>query len=483
MKDVMMTNNSRHNQENKKIFSVFLLGVFILPWPHGGELTREILPFVFIVSTLLCLLFIKSPYLLAENKKAIRKIKIPLIIFTLWIILTLLQSMSLPSNLVHFLSPSIALINTDTKNLTDTLSISPSLSLMETLQHITYFGTFLLAFLLLNNRMYIERLASTMFFSSALMALYSLINLYTNGSITINSAIPPWQHSWSINTYVSGAISYKNHYATFLAFTIPLGVGLLYRKFKAERYRYKQQNKTAHIIEFLLSINVIYLLSLFSMIITLIKTTSRGGILSFIVGITLTLITLIIIKRVKINRKRVTNFSLIFVFLAVFTIFSGISDNLISRVENVGMNQHGRDLLRVATLDIFLDYPLFGSGPGTYPVILDKYKPFELENSQVWSRGSHNDYLELLASHGIIGFLLLGSALLILFKQAVVGLQRQTSSLFSIQISCYCGIIIIMTSAALDFNFQLPVNAIYFYLLLAMAIKIPLLKKVKERSN
>lgn len=478
-----MISDSRHTNMHNKTFTVFLLAIFLIPWPHGGELTIEILPFVFVISILLCVLLIKAPYVLQENSKTIKQIKIPLTFFTLWIILSFLQAINLPSSLVHFLSPTVATINIDTKSLTDTLSISPSLSLMETLQHISYLGTFLLALTLLNNSKRVEKLATTMFLSSALMALYSLINQYTNGSIAINSAIAPWKHPWSIDTYVSGAISYKNHYASFLAMTIPLGIGLIYRKLKTEKYDFKQQNKVFDIIGFLSSINILYLLSLTVMITTLLKTTSRGGILAFLVGITLTLITLISLKNKKISSKKISTLIIGFIFLAVIAIFSGASDNLISRVESVGFNQHGRDHLRNTTLDIFADYPIFGSGPGTYSVILDKYKPFELGNSQMWSRGSHNDYLELLASHGVIGFLLLGSALLILFAKVALGLRKQHSSLFGIQISCYCGIIIIMASAALDFNFQLPVNAIYFYLLLAMAIKIPLLKRSKERSN
>lgn len=478
-----MKNNSHHNNTYEMIFTIFLLAVFLIPWPHGGELTVEILPFSFVISILLCILFIKNHSILQESHEALNTIRIPLIVFALWIIFSLFQSLNLPSSLVHFLSPTKASINIDIKSSTDTLSISPSLSLMETLQHISYLSTFLLAFILLNSSKRVEKLASTMFLSSALMAIYSLINQYTNGSITINSAIEPWQHSWSLNTYISGAISYKNHYASFLAFTIPLGVGLIYSKLKNEKYKFSLKNKATSVIYFLSSTNTIYILSLFLMIITLIKTTSRGGILAFIVGVVLTLITLVAIKRVKINRKRIANFGIIIFLLATAAIFSGTTDNLITRVESVGLNQHGRDLLRSATLDIFTDYPLFGSGPGTYSVILDKYKSFELENSKMWSRGSHNDYLELLASHGIIGFLLLGSALLILFRQVALGLRRYHSSLFGIQISCFCGITIIMTSAALDFNFQLPVNAIYFYLLLAMAVRIPLIKTSKRRQN
>jgi O-antigen ligase len=102
------------------------------------------------------------------------------------------------------------------------------------------------------------------------------------------------------------------------------------------------------------------------------------------------------------------------------------------------------------------------------------------------SKRAHNDYLELLANQGVIGFSLLGAATLLLLLKLFRGLKKNkrgnTQSLYGLQVASFCSVIAILVHSLADFNFHLPVNAVYFYLILAIGIKCQQLKKPKQRS-
>jgi O-antigen ligase len=91
------------------------------------------------------------------------------------------------------------------------------------------------------------------------------------------------------------------------------------------------------------------------------------------------------------------------------------------------------------------------------------------------SKRAHNDYLELLANQGLIGFTLLGLAILLLMIKLYQGLSKSLNSkkkaLQGLQIASFCSSLAILLHSLADFNFHLPVNVVYFYLIIAIGIK------------
>jgi O-antigen ligase len=131
---------------------------------------------------------------------------------------------------------------------------------------------------------------------------------------------------------------------------------------------------------------------------------------------------------------------------------------------------------------IISDYPVFGSGSGTYPIIQHQYKSPLLGNTAM-SKRAHNDYLELLCNQGVIGFILLLVPIFILYQHLFKGLKRTRSDLAGIQISCFCSVSAILVHAVADFNFNLPINTVYFFMIIAVALQTKNIRTKKRKYN
>lgn len=474
-------NNIEHSPaKTTLLFLILLITLFTLPWPHGGEINWQYLPFVSFTLLLLCYFLLTQK----SSLKPLNNIKTPLFFLFLWLSYSILQVIPMPFTFIETLSPqtlshfkSIELINPNYNKMSaNTISIYPYITIVDSLKNASYIAIFILMYLLLSSKKRVLQLSNVIFFSSAVIALYSIINYLTGGMIDFVSSIPPWTADWSKATH--GTFSYQNHYASFLTLTIPLGFGLLYANIKNNKNITSTKFTLHKTVEIILSINAVYILSLIIMIMSLIKTASRGGNTVFIISIALTVLLLIfktnnsyLHKLRKLSYISLAGASIIFIL-----ILSGITNTLSQRLDKQGYSPNGRDIMQQTAFSIIKDYPVFGSGAGTYPYLQHKYKSEKLGTTEM-SKRAHNDYLELLCNQGIIGFLLLGIAISLLYIKIFKALNTIKGSLKGIHIACFTSINAILIHSLMDFNFQLPANTVYFYLLLALALKIPNIKK------
>ena len=116
------------------------------------------------------------------------------------------------------------------------------------------------------------------------------------------------------------------------------------------------------------------------------------------------------------------------------------------------------------------DFPLLGVGLGAWPEHFLHYK------SGPWAprffREAHNDYLEVLAETGMIGFGLLAWFFFVAGKRIVQGVKKSSSKYLPL----LAGILSALGGMALhewlDFSMQIPANAFLFTVLLALALRV-----------
>ena len=120
------------------------------------------------------------------------------------------------------------------------------------------------------------------------------------------------------------------------------------------------------------------------------------------------------------------------------------------------------------SLGIIRDFPLLGVGLGGWPEIFSRYDSEPWDPVYFW-REAHNDYLQLLEEAGIIGFLLAGW---ILLSQARA-LSRARRLVAPRRLPLVAAAIAAAASFAahelLDFNFQVPANALLLVVILGLA--------------
>lgn len=122
------------------------------------------------------------------------------------------------------------------------------------------------------------------------------------------------------------------------------------------------------------------------------------------------------------------------------------------------LNSDARMTIWRETIPMIHDYPVFGSGLGTYASVFQKYRASSPEYLVDFA---HNDYLQLLAELGVVGFAIaaLGGVLILLrIGRAIVG--RRTTADRLLAAGCLAGLIALMFDCAVDFDFYIPANAL-----------------------
>jgi O-antigen ligase len=311
----------------------------------------------------------------------------------------------------------------------------------------------------LDSKTKIILLVRTIYITSFAIALYSLLNHYTKGAYSLFDSIPPWTVSWEKVTH--GTFSYQNHYASFLTLTIPLGLGLLYENYI--RIKNKQSN-----LKFFFN-NLFYFISLPILFLALLKTGSRGAVFIFVFTSLLILIHLAIKYRFFNKYSKKILVYLLITIISVFIIIVLSETIIVQRFLDKGFSSNGRSLMYETGLKILLDYPLFGTGPGTYSSIQFYYKTPDLGNT-LMSQRAHNDYVEFLCNYGLIGFSIFSIGMFSLLKSAYKAVVCSNSRLPGINAACLVGILCILLHSIIDFNFNLPVNTWYFFILISIII-------------
>ena len=114
--------------------------------------------------------------------------------------------------------------------------------------------------------------------------------------------------------------------------------------------------------------------------------------------------------------------------------------------------------------------PLTGSGLGTFEIAYPAYKTYG--QSVVWQQ-AHNDYLQVLAESGWVGFglLLMGLAIL-LAKFLVPTLREPWRSQEAVALGSSLGLWALLIHSLVDFNLQIPSNGLLFVLLGGLLVRM-----------
>jgi O-antigen ligase len=137
-------------------------------------------------------------------------------------------------------------------------------------------------------------------------------------------------------------------------------------------------------------------------------------------------------------------------------------DPLVSRfaeIREAPENVKADDRVRVwkETLVLAAEYSLVGCGLGAFEHAFNKYRTFlpELAINTV-----HNDYLQLLAELGVIGFALGASVILAVFLAAVrAAFGSGDPSTRYLAVACLSSLIAILIHSFTDYNLYIPANA------------------------
>ena len=127
-----------------------------------------------------------------------------------------------------------------------------------------------------------------------------------------------------------------------------------------------------------------------------------------------------------------------------------------------------RDEVTRDSLRIIRDYPLAGTGAGSFYSVYPMYDTGQAGSG--FYKHAHNDYVEIASEFGLVAFGMLALAVLLSLRQAVCAqLERSVQLMQGMGFAATMAISAILIHSVVDFNLQIPANAATFIVILAVA--------------
>ena len=401
----------------------------------------------------------------------------PLTIFLLFLFLLLIlfQLLPLPSGLIKILSPktfelrnSLSIFDSQLLTLNSKFQISffPLATQVEFFKWLTLIGLF---FLLLRSRLLDDKYRVTHQLIVAIMlvgvaeSLYGMFEFFSGHKYILNLDMETRIAS------VTGTFINRNYFAGYLLMVIPLIIGYLFSREAAQINRFRGWR------ERLVSLDGKTLLIGFCvivMILGLLFSASRMGIASLLLSFTL----LSLLFRSPSKEHKFSRTSVLILGLALlWAAWIGL-DFVISRFLTSSEDFKGRWVFWVNTFQIFKDFPIFGSGLGTFAWVFPMYRSFHLIGV---ATHAENDYLQLASEVGMVGIGLLLILFLFLLYKAISGIRSLShrESVRYIGIGGLVGILALMFHSIVERNIQVPSNAFLYTILWAIVLRISITKK------
>jgi O-antigen ligase len=380
----------------------------------------------------------------------------------LFFVLTLLACLPLSGRLIGVLSPVRYNLLTQAKMLTGLDAAWPTLSYAPL--HSLGWWAFLLGLGLL------FLMLKTCFASRRLLrwSLWILLGVTVVQGLygILQALIPNLGVLWYVKSGLGdarGTWINRNHFAGFMGMMLPLLLG-----FSLSRVRWGARLK----FKTLLQSNRIHqhsllLLALVIMALALLFSKSRAGIMSLFLGVG----AFLFLIRGK-DRAMPRRFWFIMGLFFGLTVLYGMRmgfDPIIGRFLALDQNTSRLDYWN-DSLAIIADHPL-GIGLATFKYVFPVYNVTSLTETMT-PHYLHNDVLQLLVETGWPGFTLLIGAYLVFMVDSFQRIRRMVfyrdpKRLF-IAVGAFSGLVSISFHSFFDFNLQIPANAVYFVVLLAI---------------
>jgi O-antigen ligase len=132
-------------------------------------------------------------------------------------------------------------------------------------------------------------------------------------------------------------------------------------------------------------------------------------------------------------------------------------------------------------LKMFARKPLLGWGLAVFPDVFPQFRTFY---TNFFINNAHNDYLQLLAEMGALGFVTMLCFLIIVYRKCLANIRNWTENPNgAVAVSALVGISGILVHSLVDSNLQIPANAALFYVLCTIAAMEPRFSNPSRRAT
>ncbi len=391
----------------------------------------------------------------------------PLCLFLVWMYV---QCLPLPPSLVHWLSPAVFSAYQPILDVTSNsgwipLTVHQKVSVLESLRMTACAIVYVLTVhLCANSRRLIMVVRVVVGLVSCIAFLAIIQKMSSPDKIYWFRQVPASAWRGALGPWV-----YPNQYAGFMVMVLPLILALLYyhRPVVTDSCSWRQR-LVGIFFQPTTNLSLLLWFGVLVIILSIFLSLSRGGIISLCGAVVL---FFVLLGRHHHGRKGYWLAMIVsFVFLLAF-MFNGvpvIEKFLYSYSPESGGIRDGRLLVWQDSLRIIRDFPITGSGFGSFADVFPGYKSFT--DNYIYDH-AHNDYLELLANGGLIGLVLAGFFITTVIR---VGMQqistRHDTLAIVLAIGSLSGIVGMLIYSLTDFNLHNGADGLYFFFLCGLLV-------------
>ncbi|HSQ79154.1 MAG TPA: O-antigen ligase family protein [Candidatus Bathyarchaeia archaeon] len=353
-----------------------------------------------------------------------------------------------------------------------TLSVAPS----ETIGAILFFAAlFILGFLVLrtvSRGRQIMTILAVLVAAGAFQALYGLFEL-TRGSPRLLF----YPKVIALDS-VTGTFVNRNHFCGYVEMIIPLALGLAFGRLRAQTHGAKgfREKLLLWTTRDVLA-NALILGAVAAMALAIFLSHSRSGLGVLAVTAFLFLeMWLSSFSRTGIRNPWVGKLVRLALVGATVGVLSITVGSTLSRFAREDLLRENRPAYWSATVAMIRDFPLFGTGLGTFAAAYGAYEvPTATELRLVHA---HNDYLEYAAELGLLGFvLLLGIILYLALSAYFAWRERRDPRARSLALGGLVSMAGMGLHTVTDFNLHIPANMVLFAVVLGLTLAMAYYRK------
>ena len=391
----------------------------------------------------------------------------PLGLLAAMVLLAWLQTCYLPAAWVAFLSPMTASAQAPAQWMTLSLDVFQSRT-MATLSFV-YFAAFLVTVLAVRDAQRLGLLAQVLVWSGVLQAVLGavLFSLQAQYQIFFSSVA---------HTRMIGSFVYHNSMAGYLCLCLSVGIGLMLARLGGKKTRPANwRARLAAAIEFILSSKMRLRLLLVVMVIALVLTRSRMGNAAFFSAMLFVGALAIVLARKTAPQTIALIVSLVIIDVLVVGTWVGL-ENVVERIQDTEMSVsaggksesvEARTEAARTALAIVQDFPLVGTGGGSFYNVFLSYRTPQYGYSYV--DHAHNDFVEIATDFGLLGLGILGVLVGLTFWTVLKALRQRRSALpWGMAFGVAMAMVAMFVHSSVDFNLQIPANALTMVVILAM---------------
>ncbi|WP_168224743.1 O-antigen ligase family protein [Rhodoferax aquaticus] len=392
---------------------------------------------------------------------------IPIACLTAIVLLIWMQTVPLPASWVASVSPKAAIAQGSSEWMTISLDVFQTRVLAAL--SFAYLSVFLASLLLVRTHERLDRLAQVLVFSAVAQVVFGAILFSLKADYRIFYV--QVSHERMIGTF-----KYHNSLAGYLCMCLSIGIGLMLARLGSTSEKHSHwKARVVAAVTFVLSPKMRLRLYLVVIVIGLVLTRSRMGNSAFFASMVIVGLAAVVLARKTAPHTIALIVSLVIVDVLVIGTWVGL-EKVVDRIQETEMtiaeggkseSVEARTEAARMSVPIVKDFPVFGTGGGSFYNIFMGYRSSTY--GSVYFDHTHNDYVEIASEYGLVGLGLFGALVASTLFTVLRNMARRRSNLpWGISFGVAMSIVALLIHSTVDFNLQIPSNALTIVVILAM---------------